>query len=195
MCTDITARKRPCPKRNLAPNISRKDTMIRVLFVCLGNICRSPMAEGVFRRIVEERNLQEKISCDSAGTSGFHADELPDPRMIETARAHGIELTHRSRKLQAKDFADFDYIISMDSANLDIILAMQKKAAQLGIQAHPKILMMRSFDPDVSDEAEDVPDPYYGGMNGFEEVYQMLRRACENFVDFLENTNLKAETD
>lgn len=151
------------------------------------------MAEGVFQRIVEERNLQGKITCDSAGTSGFHADELPDPRMIETARTHAIELTHRSRKLQAEDFERFEYIISMDSANLDIILAIQKKAAQMGIQASPKILMMRSFDPDVGDDAEDVPDPYYGGMNGFEDVYQMLRRACENFVDFLENTELKAD--
>lgn len=166
--------------------------MVNVLFVCLGNICRSPMAEGAFRHLVEERGLQGKISWDSAGTSGFHAGELADPRMMETARTHGIDLTHRSRKLIIEDFAHFHYIISMDSANLDIILALQKKAMQAGLQGIPKILMMRSFDPDAGDNEEDVPDPYYGGLNGFEDVYQMLTRACENFVDFLENTELKA---
>jgi protein-tyrosine phosphatase len=166
--------------------------MVNVLFVCLGNICRSPMAEGAFQRLVEERGLQDKIGWDSAGTSGFHAGELADPRMMETARAHGIELTHHSRKLVIEDFTRFQYIISMDSANLDIILALQKKAIQADLNGSPKVLMMRSFDPDAGDDEEDVPDPYYGGLNGFENVYQMLTRACENFVDFLENTELKA---
>ncbi|MCU0427031.1 MAG: low molecular weight phosphotyrosine protein phosphatase [Candidatus Kapabacteria bacterium] len=165
--------------------------MVNILFVCLGNICRSPMAEGIFEHLVKERALESKISWDSAGTSGFHAGEPADPRMMETARAHGIELTHRSRKLLIEDFSRFHYIISMDSANLDIILALQKKALQAGLETIPKVLMMRSFDPDANDADEDVPDPYYGGQDGFENVYQMLYRACDNFLDFLENTAMK----
>lgn len=164
--------------------------MVKVLFVCLGNICRSPMAEGVFQHLVEERGLEGKISSDSAGTSGFHAGEEADGRMRSTATAHGIMLTHLSRKLVIEDYANFDYILSMDDANLDIILALQKKAVQAGIHATPKILMMRSFDPDAGEDT-DVPDPYYGGMNGFEEVYQILNRAGENFLDFLEEQELK----
>jgi protein-tyrosine phosphatase len=164
--------------------------MVKVLFVCLGNICRSPMAEGVFQHLVEERGLRDKISSDSAGTSGFHAGEEADERMRSTATAHGITLTHRSRKLVIEDYANFDYILSMDDANLDIILALQKKAVLAGIHSSPKILMMRSFDPDAGDDT-DVPDPYYGGMNGFEEVYQILNRAGENLLDFLEEQELK----
>ncbi|MFY7997592.1 MAG: low molecular weight protein-tyrosine-phosphatase [Candidatus Kapaibacteriota bacterium] len=166
--------------------------MVNVLFVCLGNICRSPMAEGAFQYLINERGLQDKIFCDSAGTSGFHAGELADPRMMETARAHGIELTHHSRKLVIEDFTSFQYIISMDGPNLDIILALQKKAVQAGLHGSPKVLMMRSFDPEAGEADEDVPDPYYGGLNGFEDVYQMLTRACENFMDFLENSELKS---
>ncbi len=165
--------------------------MINVLFVCLGNICRSPMAEGVFQHLVKERGLQDQISCDSAGTSGFHAGEEADERMRATATAHDITLTHRSRKLVIEDYAAFDYILSMDDANLDIILALQKKAAQAGITDSPKILMMRSFDPDAGEDT-DVPDPYYGGLNGFEEVYYILARASENFLEFLVERELKA---
>jgi protein-tyrosine phosphatase len=165
--------------------------MVKVLFVCLGNICRSPMAEGIFQHLVEERGLQSKISCDSAGTSGFHAGEQADERMFSTAEAHHISLTHLSRKLVMDDYAAFNYIISMDDPNLDIILALQKKATQAGIHATPKILMMRSFDPEAGEDT-DVPDPYYGGMNGFEEVYEILVRANENFLDFLEEQALKS---
>jgi protein-tyrosine phosphatase len=165
--------------------------MVKVLFVCLGNICRSPMAEGIFQHLVEERGLQSQISSDSAGTSGFHAGEEADERMRSTATEHGISLTHRSRKLVIEDYAGFNYIISMDDPNLDIILAFQKKATQAGVHATPKILMMRSFDPEAGEDT-DVPDPYYGGMNGFEDVYQILVRASENFLDFLEEQELKA---
>jgi protein-tyrosine phosphatase len=149
------------------------------------------MAEGVFQHLVEERGLHSKISSDSAGTSGFHAGEEADERMRSTAASHGITLTHRSRKLVIEDYAAFDYILSMDDANLDIILALQKKAQASGIHSNPKILMMRSFDPDAGEDT-DVPDPYYGGMNGFEEVYQILSRAGENFLDFLEERELKS---
>lgn len=148
------------------------------------------MAEGVFQHLVEERGLQSQISWDSAGTSGFHLGEEADERMRATAKAHGITLTHRSRKLVIEDYAAFDYILSMDDANLDIILALQKKAVQAGITASPKILMMRSFDPDAGEDS-DVPDPYYGGLNGFEEVYHILARANEHFLEFLREHELK----
>lgn len=159
--------------------------MLHVLFVCLGNICRSPMAEGIFSHLTVERGVQSIIVADSAGTSGFHAGELPDPRAMETTVTHGIELTHLSRKLDFDDFLKFDYILSMDSANLDIILAMQKRSGH----SRAKVLMMRSFDPEADDDM-DVPDPYYGGINGFDEVYQMLMRSNEKFLEFLQQRHL-----
>jgi protein-tyrosine phosphatase len=166
--------------------------VVNVLFVCLGNICRSPMAEGVFGALVAKHGMEASIGADSAGTSGFHSGELPDPRMMNTAEQHAIMLTHRARKLVNEDFERFDYILSMDSANLDIILAMQKRAASLGGKNMAKVLMMRSFDPEADDDM-DVPDPYYGGMDGFEEVYHMLERSNEKFLDFLKQQYLQHE--
>jgi protein-tyrosine phosphatase len=160
--------------------------MVNVLFVCLGNICRSPMAEGIFTSLVAAGGMAEIIAADSAGTSGFHAGELPDPRAVQTAELYGVTLTHRSRKLVMEDFQRFDYILSMDSANLDIILAMQKRS---GFNT-AKVLMMRSFDPEADDDL-DVPDPYYGGLHGFEEVYQMLVRSNEQLLEFLKQQHLQ----
>jgi protein-tyrosine phosphatase len=160
--------------------------MVKVLFVCLGNICRSPMAEGVFAALVASSNSSASIHADSAGTSGFHTGELPDARMMETALKHDITLSHLARKLTLEDFQTFDYILSMDSANLDIILAMQKKSSV----SHAKVLMMRSFDPEANDDM-DVPDPYYGGLDGFEDVYQMLLRSNEQFLEFLHQQHLQ----
>jgi protein-tyrosine phosphatase len=163
--------------------------MINVLFVCLGNICRSPMAEGVFQSLVATGSMDAIIQADSAGTSGFHTGELPDPRMMATASQHGITLTHRARKLTTEDFGKFDYILSMDSANLEIILALQKKASASPANS-AKILMMRSFDPEAEDDL-DVPDPYYGGADGFEEVFAMLKRSNEQFLEFLRQHHLQ----
>lgn len=162
--------------------------MINVLFVCLGNICRSPMAEGILKELVQKQGLSELIHVDSAGTSGFHAGEQPDNRMKDIAAQHGILLSHQAKKLVYEDFDRFDYILSMDSANLDIILAMQKRSEF----TRSKILMMRSFDPEVEDDM-DVPDPYYGGMNGFENVYQMLYRSNEKLLEFLRQRHRKQD--
>jgi protein-tyrosine phosphatase len=168
--------------------------MISVLFVCLGNICRSPMAEGLFQSLVATGGMDRVIQADSAGTSCFHTGELPDPRMMQTASLHGIQLTHRARKLVVEDFGKFDYILSMDGANLEIILALQKKAmataANGDTPSSAKVLMMRSFDPEVEDDL-DVPDPYYGGTDGFEEVFSMLKRSNEQFLGFLREHHLQ----
>ncbi len=152
--------------------------MIKVLFVCLGNICRSPMAEGIFQQMTKAENLP--YDCDSAGTSNYHIGELPDERMRKTARTHEIELTHRARQISKEDFDKFDYIIAMDKSNYQNILNLKSRVNNA---AEPKIMLMRSFDQDKADL--EVPDPYYGGIDGFEQVYQILYRSNENFIRFL----------
>ncbi|HEX8529370.1 MAG TPA: low molecular weight protein-tyrosine-phosphatase [Cytophagales bacterium] len=152
---------------------------LNVLFVCLGNICRSPMAEGIFAHLVKEAGLHPHIACDSAGTSDYHIGELPDPRMRQTAGRYGLTLTHRARQLRAADFQQFDYILAMDEANWT------------DITRHPgyrpeyarKVSFLRMHDDDTRDL--NVPDPYYGGPEGFERVYQLLRRTSGRFLQFL----------
>ncbi len=153
---------------------------IRVLFVCLGNICRSPMAEGVFNKILKERNMQNKIIVDSAGTSGYHVGELADPRMRKTASAYRIALTHKARKLIHADLDNFDYVVAMDHSNKENIgrLILSPDSPH-----HQKVILMRDFDPEPGDGQ--VPDPYFGGEQGFEEVYHMLLRSGERFLDYL----------
>ncbi len=153
--------------------------MLKVLFICLGNICRSPMAEGVFAQIAKERKLD--IQCDSAGTSAYHIGELPDERMRETAQKHGIILTHRARQIARDDFDKFDYIVAMDKSNYENILYYKDRVNKT---AEPTIMLMRNFDHQ-KDNLE-VPDPYYGGESDFENVYQILKRCNESFVQFLE---------
>jgi protein-tyrosine phosphatase len=138
---------------------------IKVLFVCLGNICRSPMAEGVFNSHIEKAKLNQWIEADSAGTSAYHIGELADPRMRKTALEHGIELTHKARQFEANDLLIFDYIIAMDHINLSDL-------NRLAAGSSKTIHLMRSFGP--SPDNLDIPDPYYGGSDGFEEVYQLL---------------------
>ncbi len=150
--------------------------MINVLFVCLGNICRSPMAEGLFIHKVKEAGLDERIRVDSAGTGGWHVGERADARMRRVASQHGVDLPSRARKITVQDFKEFDYILAMDGRNLKDIEA---KAPQRG--DHPaNIYKMRHFDPQA--KGADVPDPYYGGPQGFEEVYQMLDRSTNQLL-------------
>lgn len=153
--------------------------MINVLFVCLGNICRSPMAEGHFKKLVHERGLSNKIFCDSAGTGSYHIGALPDERMRKTALNYEIELTHRARELKSDDFKKFDYIIAMDSSNHRNISILAEKS-DIG---SCKVIKMRSFD--VVKDSEDVPDPYYGGIDGFTDVYNIIKRSNEAFIDYL----------
>lgn len=153
--------------------------MVNVLFVCLGNICRSPLAEGIFKNMIAEKGLANEISCDSAGTSGWHIGEAPDARSEAIANAHGISLDHTGRQLQEDDFRDFDYIIAMDKSNFQNI----KAAKGFGNFAAENLVMMRAYDEQA--KSADVPDPYFGGPEGFSEVYNMLERSCSSFLDHI----------
>lgn len=151
--------------------------MIGVLFVCLGNICRSPLAEGIFIKKVEEAGLKELIHVDSAGTSRWHIDEPPDQRSAQIARQHGIVLDHLGRQISPRDMDDFDYIIAMDADNYEDILRVRENH----LDGKAEIVLMRDFDDQRS--GADVPDPYYGGQNGFQLVYDLLDESLSNFLD------------
>lgn len=148
---------------------------IGVLFVCLGNICRSPLAEGVFRHIVSRAGLQDRFLIDSAGTSGYHDGEGPDPRTCAVAAGRGIILDHASRRLRPGDLERFDYVLAMDSDNLERIQALADG------RAGPHIALLRAFDPEAPAGAE-VPDPYFGGPGGFDDVQDMVERACAGLL-------------
>ncbi len=144
----------------------------RVLFVCLGNICRSPQAEGIFAQLVAQAGLSQWISCDSAGTSDYHIDELPDPRTRDVSLRNGLTLQHRSRQVQAADLDDFDWVIAMDQSNL---AALQRLAGGQRRRLS-RIHLLRSFDPQSPDL--DVPDPWAGGAGGFDRVYAICLHGC-----------------
>jgi len=153
---------------------------MRICFVCLGNIVRSPLAEGLFRHLAEERGVGDRYQVDSAGTSAFHAGEEPDPRMRKVARRKGMEYTGRSRQFQAEDFDRFDLIIAMDSDNRRQLLSLASSP-----EDREKIRMLREYDP-LNGDDQGVPDPYYGGIQGFEKVYEIVRRSTENLLEQLE---------
>lgn len=135
--------------------------------VCLGNICRSPLAEGLLKAKVD----RQAVMVDSAGTSGFHVDEAPDTRMIRTARKHQIDISGlRGRQFRLEDFRDFDFILAMDQSNLKNILALASTPEE---EAKVSLILDQIY----PGEEREVPDPYYGGDGGFENVYQMLDRA------------------
>ncbi len=151
---------------------------MRVLFVCLGNICRSPLAEGLFAEAVAECGLSPQFTIDSAGTAGYHIGELADKRTRANAASHGLELTHRARQFRASDFHDFDLILAMDKSNLQNISRMKPPTATA------KAMLLRDFDSVQSHNGE-VPDPYYGTSDDFEEVYQIARRATRLLLEHL----------
>ncbi|MGB7413539.1 MAG: low molecular weight protein-tyrosine-phosphatase [Thermosynechococcaceae cyanobacterium] len=150
----------------------------KLLFVCLGNICRSPSAEGIMNHLIEKSGLSQAIICDSAGTSGFHIGEPADRRMSAAALQQGIKLTSRSRKFEVNDFEAFDLILAMDQDNYDTILALDRK----GDYRH-KVRKMCEFCTDYQDQ--DVPDPYYGGPSGFTYVIDLLSDACAGLLRYL----------
>jgi protein-tyrosine phosphatase len=152
--------------------------MIRVLFVCLGNICRSPLAESVFRHLARGRGVDDLFEIDSAGTSGWHAGDPPDARSVATARARGVEVCGESRELGADDLRRFDYVITMDRENLANIARLEA-ASGGGARVH----LLREWDPEGG--PPDVPDPYYGGERGFEEVHDIVERSCAALLEDL----------
>jgi len=153
--------------------------MLAVLIVCTGNICRSPTAEGVLRAAVERRGLAERIRVESAGTHDYHVGEAPDPRSMKHAKRRGYDLSAlRASQVKPWDFERFDYILAMDSGHLRILrsLAPAKARAKLGL----------FLEPSARWKDEDVPDPYYGGPEGFEQVLDMVEEAAERWVDRIE---------
>jgi protein-tyrosine phosphatase len=149
---------------------------IGVLFVCLGNICRSPLAEGVFRDIVEREELGDRFDIDSAGTSDYHIGDSPDGRTVAEARRRGLELDHAARQVKAADLDRFDYIIAMDASNLGRIERLARSAPRSA-----ELHLLRAFDPEAGDDLE-VPDPYFGGADGFANVHDMVERACAGLL-------------
>ncbi|KAL7226164.1 hypothetical protein ACSBR1_021321 [Camellia fascicularis] len=154
-----------------------------VLFVCLGNICRSPAAEGVFTDLVKKKGLDFKFKIDSAGTINYHEGNEADPRMRAAAKRRGIQITSISRPIQPTDFRDFDLILAMDKQNKDDILGALERWSfreTLPADAYKKVHLMCSYCK-KHDETE-VPDPYYGGPQGFEKVLDLLEDACESLL-------------
>lgn len=153
---------------------------VSVLFVCLGNICRSPLAEGIFASLAEARGLADRFRVDSAGTGSWHAGEPPDTRSIAVAAAHGVRLTGVARQVTRRDFDTFDVIVAMDRSNRRSLERLRGHGTRGG---KTDIVLMRAYDPQGGDP--DVPDPYYGGSRGFERVYRILERSCEGLLEEL----------
>ena len=148
-----------------------------ILFVCLGNICRSPAAQAVMQRLVDERGLTDRFYIDSAGIGAWHIGDLPDKRMRVHARARDYELTHRARQVRAADFDDFDLIVGMDATNVE---DLRYKTAT--IEQQDKVVMMGDYIRQFP-HYDHVPDPYYEGSEGFELVLDLLEDACDNLLD------------
>ena len=151
----------------------------RVLFVCLGNICRSPLAEGVFQSLLRARGLGRHYAVESAGIGAWHAGEAPDRRALAVARKYGVELSSRARQIAAPDFSDSHWVIAMDRENLTELRVLARTHGG-GARIH----LLREFDPEPGDRQ--VPDPYYGGPEGFDRVFTMVHRSCTALLDHLE---------
>jgi protein-tyrosine phosphatase len=151
---------------------------MRILFVCLGNICRSPTAEGTMRALVRDAGLDDQIEIDSAGTGAWHVGSSPDERATAAAAGRGIALDGVARRVTATDFDDLDLLIAMDSANLRDLRALAASDEQ-----RAKVRLLREFDPSADGSRDlDVPDPYYGPGDGFERVLDMVDAACRGLL-------------
>lgn len=160
-------------------NSLKNKEKVRILFVCLGNICRSPAAEGVMRAMAEERGVDNRLEIDSAGLYGGHAGDLPDRRMREHAFQRGYRLEHRSRQVRPSDFDNFDLIVAMDHSNYDRLREMAPT-----LEDEAKVVKMIDFVKGFP-QCDCVPDPYYDGAEGFELVLDLLEDGCANLLDLL----------
>ncbi|WP_405645987.1 low molecular weight protein-tyrosine-phosphatase [Streptomyces sp. NBC_00019] len=148
----------------------------RVCFVCTGNICRSPMAESVFRAHVAEDGLDGLVEVDSAGTGGWHEGDGADPRTVSVLEAHGYDGAHTARQFQPSWFSRLDLVVALDHGHLKALRRLAPNP-----QDAAKVRLLRSYDPSAGDDL-DVPDPYYGGMDGFEECLEMVEAASEGLL-------------
>lgn len=164
--------------RRLIAALAGKDK-VSILFVCLGNICRSPAAEGVMQAIADSRDASDRFTLDSAGTGNYHIGDLPDNRMRVHARRRGYELTHRCRQVTESDFDRFDMIIAMDRSNLDNLRRLAPTP-----EAEDKIVEMAAFVSKAM-RCYAIPDPYYEGAEGFELVLDLLESGCDNLYNCL----------
>lgn len=156
-------------------------TVRRVLFVCMGNICRSPTAEGVLRRLLEQHAPELNVHVDSAGTHAYHLGQPPDPRACRAAERRGVDLTkQRARQVTVRDFEEFELVLAMDEQNR----AQLRELAPM--ERHERIRLFLEFAPDAG--RNDVPDPYYGGANGFEYVLDLVERASRGLIEHLKRT-------
>ncbi len=156
---------------------------VNVLFVCMGNICRSPLAHGLFEDLVEKEGLSDVIVVDSAGTHAYHVGEQPDPRSQQTALRHGIDLSgQRARRVAGTDFDRFDYILAMDQDNFSIL---DDKCPE---EHRHKLSLFMEFAPERPER--EVPDPYYGGPDGFDRVYDMVETASIGLLQEIRNRRL-----
>lgn len=160
-------------------NSLKNKEKIRILFVCLGNICRSPAAEGVMKAVVDANDDDARFEIDSAGTGDYHIGDLPDRRMRVHAQRRGYNLVHRCRQVRESDFDDFDLIIAMDESNRRNLQRMAPTP-----EAEQKIIMMADF-ADIATRYDHIPDPYYEGAEGFELVLDLLESACHNLYEIL----------
>lgn len=156
--------------------------MKRVLFVCTGNICRSPTAEGIARQLVATGQLDERIGVDSAGTHGYHSGEAPDPRTVKAAARRGYDLSAlRARKIEVRDFQEFDLVLALDRGHLELL---RRQCPEV---YWPRLRLLMEFARAPAATGDEVPDPYYGGPKGFELVLDLCEDAVPGVIDFLRN--------